>query len=75
VLVRVLGMGEVAPGHPRGFCLTHQQLGEMANLSRHHVGRKLGEFEQRRWISCSYNRINLLDADALSSFAYGDEET
>lgn len=74
VLVRVLGMGEVAPDDPRGFCLTHQQLGEMANLSRHHVGRKLAELELRGWISCSYNRINLLDADALSSFAYGDEE-
>jgi CRP-like cAMP-binding protein len=75
VLFRVLGTGEVAPDDPQGFWLTHQQLGEMANLSRHHVGRKLASFEAAGWISCGYNRVRLVDAEALAAFAYGDEET
>lgn len=75
VLTRVLGMGEVAPDDPRGFALTHGLLGEMANLSRHHVGRKLADFEARGWISCGYNRIRLLDPEALSAFAYADDES
>jgi hypothetical protein len=45
----------------------------MANLSRHHVGRKLASFEAPGWIDCGYNRIRLLDAEALGAFAYGDE--
>jgi CRP-like cAMP-binding protein len=73
VLYRALGLGEVEPDNPRGFALTHSQLGEMANISRHHVGRKLADFERRGWISCSYNRIRLLDPEALSGFAYADE--
>jgi CRP/FNR family cyclic AMP-dependent transcriptional regulator len=75
VLFRVLGTGEVDPDDPQGFWLTHQQLGEMANLSRHHVGRKLASFESEGWISCGYNRLRLLDAEALAAFAYGDDET
>lgn len=74
VLFRVLGAGEVAPDEPEGFRLTHQQLGEMANLSRHHVGRKLAAFETAGWIACGYNRISLLDPDGLAAFAYGDDE-
>lgn len=73
VLFRVLGAGEVEPDDPQGFRLTHQQLGEMANLSRHHVGRKLASFEASGWISCSYNRVRLLDPDGLAAFAYDDE--
>ena len=74
VLYRALGLGEVQPDDDRGFALTHSQLGEMANLSRHHVGRKLADFERRGWIACSYNRIRLLDPDALATFAYTDDE-
>lgn len=74
VLLRVLGSGEVLPEDPQGFWLTHQQLGEMANLSRHHVGRKMAAFEAAGWIGCGYNRVRLLDADALAAFAYGDED-
>ncbi len=75
VLVRVLGMGEVPPGDPQGFWLTQAQLGEMANLSRHHVGRKLALFEAQGWIACGYNRIRLLDATGLAAFAYGTDAT
>lgn len=73
VLFRVLGAGEVTPDDPRGFRLTHEQLAEMANLSRHHVGRKLASFDAAGWIECGYNRIKLLDAKALADFAYGDD--
>ncbi len=75
VLFRVLGSGEVAPDDSQGFWLTHQQLGEMANLSRHHVGRKLASFEAAGWIACGYNRVRLLDPEGLAEFAYGDEES
>ncbi len=73
VLLRVLGSGEVKPDDPSGFWMTHAQLGEMSNLSRHHVGRKLASFEAAGWIACGYNRIRLLDADALAAFAYAEE--
>jgi CRP-like cAMP-binding protein len=73
VLLRVLGTGDVVPDDPNGFWLTHAQLGEMSNLSRHHVGRKLGAFEAAGWIACGYNRIRLLDAQALGAFAYTEE--
>ena len=75
VLFRVLGAGEVEPDDPEGFWLTHRQLAEMSNLSRHHVGRKLAGFEAAGWIVCGYNRIRLLDAEALAAFAYGDDES
>jgi CRP-like cAMP-binding protein len=74
VLFRVVGAGEIEAEDAEGFRLTHQQLGEMANLSRHHVGRKLAAFEQAGWIACGYNRIRLLDAEGLAAFAYRDED-
>lgn len=74
VLYRVLGAGEVGPDDPEGFRLTHEQLGEMANLSRHHVGRKLASFEAAGWIACGYNRVRLLDAEGLAAFAYADDQ-
>jgi len=46
----------------------------MANLSRHHVGRKLAAFEGAGWIQCGYNRVKLLVPEALTAFAYGDTE-
>lgn len=75
VLLRVLGGGEVEPEDASGFWLTHAQLGEMANVSRHYVGRKLAGFEAAGWIGCGYNRIRLLDAAGLAAFAYGDGES
>lgn len=74
VLLRVLAMGEVAPPDARGFHLTHNQLGEMANLSRHHVGRKLAHFEAAGWVACGYNRIRIIDAQGLAAFAYAEDD-
>lgn len=74
VLYRALGTGQVVPDDPQGFWLTQRQLGEMANMSRHHVSRKLTLFEAAGWIACGYNRIRLLDPEALAAFAYGDDD-
>lgn len=67
--------GTLSPGDSRGFHLTHHQLGEMANLSRHHVGRKLADFEAAGWVACGYNRIRIIDAQGPAALAYaGDDD-
>jgi CRP-like cAMP-binding protein len=74
VLLRVTGVLDgVAPDDPRGFILSQADLGEMANASRHHVNRVLGDFERRGWVVRGYNHLRLLDVGALSDFAYGEE--
>lgn len=74
VLLRVTGALEgVRPSHADGYALTQSELGEMANVSRHHVNRLLGQFADRGWIAKSYNRLRLLDVQALSDFAYGED--
>jgi CRP-like cAMP-binding protein len=74
VLLRVTGaLDGVEPDDPRGFLLTQAVLGEMANASRHHVNRVLGEFEREGWIAKSYNHIRVLDAGALADFAFSDD--
>jgi len=73
VLLRVTAMGEVPPGDGEGYALTQAQLGEMANISRHHVNRTLGMMRRAGWIAARYNRIQLLDVAALQAFAWSDE--
>jgi CRP-like cAMP-binding protein len=74
VLLRVTGAHEgVEPSDARGFLLTQHDLGEMANASRHHVNRVLGELEARGWIAKSYNHVRLLDEPALAAFAYRED--
>lgn len=74
VLLRVTGAHEgVEPTHARGFLLTQQDLGEMANASRYQVSRVLGSLEARGWIAKSYNHIRLRDVEALSAFAYNED--
>lgn len=73
VLLRVTGAQEaVSSDDPRGFLLSQADLGEMANASRAHVNRVLGQFTRRGWIAKSYNHLRLLDVPALSDFAYGE---
>jgi CRP-like cAMP-binding protein len=72
VLLRVTARGEVPPDDPQGYLLSQAQLGEMANLSRHHVNRVLGKLQKAGMIQCGYNRIRLLDVAGLSALAYGD---
>jgi CRP-like cAMP-binding protein len=70
VLLRVTGAEEgVEPTHPDGFLMTQAELGEMANVSRPHVNRMLGELEEKGWISKRYQRLRILDVAALRNFA------
>jgi CRP-like cAMP-binding protein len=73
VLLRVTAMGEVPPGDGGGYALTQAELGEMANISRHHVNRILATMRRDGWIEARYNRIRLLDVAALKAFAWTDE--
>lgn len=74
VLLRVTGAHEgVEPGDPQGFLLTQAVLGEMANASRHHANRVLGQFADRGWIATTYSRIRILDVAALAAFAYRED--
>ena len=75
VLVRETGaLDGVVPGHPGGYLLTQSEVGEMANVSRHHVNRLLGRFAALGWIEKSYNRVKLLNIQALYNFAYSEKE-
>jgi CRP/FNR family cyclic AMP-dependent transcriptional regulator len=70
VLLRVTAAEDgVEPHHPDGFLMTQTELGEMANLSRPHVNQVLGEFERRGWITKHYQRLRVVDAEALRRFA------
>jgi CRP-like cAMP-binding protein len=74
VLLRVTAAEEgVQPTHPDGFLVTQADLGEMANASRPHVNRVLGEFAERGWVSKSYQRVRVRDVEALRNFAAGDD--
>jgi CRP-like cAMP-binding protein len=73
VLLRVTAAGEVPPDDEQGYALTQAQLGEMANLSRHHANRILAMMRRAGWIDVRYNRIRLLDVPALKAFAWTDE--
>lgn len=74
VLLRVSGaLDGVEPIHPNGCLLNQSELGEMANVSRHHVNRLLSQFTQRGWITKSYGRLRLLNVAALSDFAFGED--
>lgn len=73
VLLRVTTAGEVPPDNEQGYALTQAQLGEMANISRHHVNRILAMMRRAGWIDARYNRIQLLDVAALKAFAWADE--
>jgi CRP-like cAMP-binding protein len=73
VLLRVTGAHEnVQPSDPRGFILSQTELGDMANVSRHHTNRTLTFLQSQGWIEMSYVHIRLLDVAALAEFAYGE---
>lgn len=56
---------------PTEMIITQSQLGEMASVGRQVVNRELQRLEARGWVSASYNRIRVLNRDALASFAQG----
>jgi CRP/FNR family transcriptional regulator, cyclic AMP receptor protein len=70
VLLRVTAAEDgVEPDHPDGFLMTQAELGEMANLSRPHVNQVLGDLERKGWITKHYQRLRIVDVDALRGFA------
>jgi CRP-like cAMP-binding protein len=70
VLLRVTGAEDgVEPSHPDGFQMTQAELGEMANVSRPHVNRVLGELEAKGWVTRHYQRLRIVDVEALRAFA------
>jgi CRP/FNR family transcriptional regulator, cyclic AMP receptor protein len=73
VLLRVTTAGEVPSADERGYALTQAELGEMANVSRHHVNRIVSTMRRAGWIDAHYHRIRLLDVDALKAFAWDEE--
>jgi CRP-like cAMP-binding protein len=70
VLLRITAVEEgVQPDHPAGFLITQADIGEISNVSRPSVNKVLGRFARMGWISNRYNRIRVLDVEALRSFA------
>jgi CRP-like cAMP-binding protein len=70
VLLRVTAAEDgIEPHHPDGFVMTQAELGEMANVSRPHVNRVLGELEAKGWISKRYQRLRIVDVAALRGYA------
>ncbi len=74
VLLRVTGAEEgLAPFYPKGFPLTQAMLGEMANASRNLVNKAFALFEASGWIEVGYNRVRLIDWQAISRFVNEEE--
>lgn len=70
VLLRVTGAEDgVAPNHPDGFLMTQTELGELANVSRPYINQLLGQFVRNGWIATRYQRLQILDVEALRAFA------
>jgi CRP-like cAMP-binding protein len=51
------------------IALTQTQIGEMASVGRQVVNRELQRMEAKGWLAVSYNRITVLDREALTEFA------
>jgi CRP/FNR family cyclic AMP-dependent transcriptional regulator len=61
------GEGLEATGDIR---LTQSEIARMANASRNGVNRSLAQFEAAGWVRLGYNRIAILDPQALAAFAF-----
>jgi CRP-like cAMP-binding protein len=54
---------------PRTVDITQDELGQIANLSRHPVGEHLRAFARQGFITLGYRQVTLIDATALRSLA------
>lgn len=71
-LLRVAPIADAGSGGGSAdIVVTQAQLGEMASVGRQVVNRELQRLGMKGWISASYNRIKVLDPDALAAFAKG----
>jgi len=57
------------PNEHEDVYLTQSQLGEMASVGRQVVNRELQRLEAKGWIKVSYNRLKILNQNALAAFA------
>jgi CRP/FNR family transcriptional regulator, cyclic AMP receptor protein len=74
VLLRVTGALEgVEPDHPHGFLLNQTMIGELANASRAHVNRVLGQLVEIGLIAKRYHYLKVLDPQGLAHFAYHED--
>lgn len=70
VLLRVTAAEDgVESHHPDGFLMTQAELGELANVSRPHVNQVLGDLERKGWIAKHYQRLRIVNVEALKGFA------
>ncbi len=70
ILLQVAGLrfeGEA----PRTVDITQDELGQIANLSRHPVGEHLRAFARQGFITLGYRQITLINASALRALADG----
>jgi CRP/FNR family transcriptional regulator len=58
--------------HPHTLHMTHQQLADELGTVREIVSRLLSRFERAGWVSLGRERLQVLNADALSAVARGD---
>lgn len=71
VLLRVSGAMEDGALRRTGeVCLTQSQLAQMSNASRDLVNRTLSRFEALGWVRLGYNRMAVLEPEALADFAF-----
>jgi|APFEC2959095136_1045048.scaffolds.fasta_scaffold00980_1 CRP-like cAMP-binding protein len=74
VLLLVTGALEgLAAAHPDGFPLNQLLLGELANASRAHVNRVLGQLARAGLITKRYNHLQIIDPAGLARFAYSED--
>lgn len=70
-ILRIAPLMEDGDGEAQvDICLTQTQVGEMASVGRQVVNRELQRFEAKGWIKVSYNRIRVLNQNALVTFAH-----
>ena len=63
----------VESDHPHGFLLNQVLIGELANASRVHANRVLGQLVQMGFITKRYNYLKVIDSEGLSRFAYQED--
>jgi CRP-like cAMP-binding protein len=72
VLLPVTGQSPDDPcSDPRGVCLTQQRLADLSAVSIHTVARFVDRISRQGWITWTYGRVRLLDAEALRELAAG----
>lgn len=71
-LIRVIpDPDQAVRGEALEINLSQTQIGEMASVGRQVVNRELQRMAARGWLRVSYNRVSIIDRDALAAFVDG----